>query len=119
MATEIVNAKITDVSITMADHGCLTYWLSLEGGVWGCGYGGYCIGKGYLGSENFSAENGWGLEAMMHIMNVVGVHKWEDLKGKYCRVEKGRLCDPIDKIGNITEDKWFDQREFFEAKRSN
>ena len=23
---EILNAKITDVSITMADHGCLTLW---------------------------------------------------------------------------------------------
>ena len=60
---EIKNAKITNVSITMSDHGCLTFWLTLEGGGWGCGYGGYCIGKGYLGAKEFTAENGDGLVA--------------------------------------------------------
>lgn len=108
----ILNAKITDVSITMADHGCLTFWIMLEGDTWGCGFGGYCIGKGYLGSEEFSAtENG--LIAMMRIMDVVGVEKWEDLKNKYCRVEVGGLGDSIKIIGNILKDKWFNISDFF------
>ena len=112
---EIKNAKITDTSITMADHGCLTFWILLEGGSWGCGFGGYCIGKGYLGAKEFAAENGDGLVAMMEIMDTVGVEKWEDLKGKYVRCEI-KWGDGITKIGNILKDRWFDIHEFFDRR---
>ncbi len=117
---EIKNAQITDVSISMADHGVLTFNLGIEGGGWGCYYGGYCIGHGYLGckDEEFEAVNGNGLVAMMRIMNVVGVAKWEDLKDKYVRVEIDGWGSPISKIGNIIEDKWFDIHEFFEERKN-
>lgn len=110
---EIQNAKITDVSISMAEHGVLTFWLGLEGGGWGCNYGGRCIGKGHRGADEFTADNGDGLVAMMEIMNVVGVDRWEDLKGKYVRCEIKGWGDGIDKIGNILNNQWFDIREFF------
>ena len=110
---EIKNAKISDVSISMADHGCLTFYLSLNGGSWGCNFGGYCIGNGCLGAKEFSATNGDGLVAMMKIMDVVGVHTWEDLKGKYIRCVVQGWGDTIDEIGNIMEDKWFNIRKFF------
>lgn len=110
----IENVKITDASITMADHGCLTFWLYLEGYGWGCGYGGYCIGKGYLGADEFTAADGNGLVAMMKIMDVVGVEKWEDLKGKYCRVQSESWGSPIKVIGNLIKDKWFDIQHFFD-----
>ena len=115
----IENVKIESVSLTMADHGCLTFWLAVQGNGWGVGIGGYCIGHGFLGADDdeIAAERGEGLEAMMHIMNVVGVEKWEDLKGKYCRVEKGSWGDPINKIGNLIEDRWFDLKEFFTEKQ--
>ena len=32
MLKQILNAKITGTSITMADHGCLTFWVTIEGG---------------------------------------------------------------------------------------
>ena len=117
MAKEIVNARITGTRISMADHGCLTFWVYLEGKGWGCGYGGYCIGRGYLGADEFSAENGHGLEAMMRIMDVVGVEKWDDLNGKYVRCELNYPgSQGIDVIGNIIKDKWFNIREFFAEK---
>ena len=93
--SEIRNAKITDTSISMGDHGCLTFRITLEGDAFGVSYGGYCIGHGFLGSDTFTAENGSGLVAMMRIMDVVGVEK----------------------IGNIIEDKWFDIDEFFKEYR--
>ena len=45
-------------------------------------------------------------------MNVVGVERFNDLTGKYIRVETNGN-GPIKKIGNIIEDKWFDYREFY------
>lgn len=118
MEKEIKNAKITKVSITMEDHGCLTFWVTLDGGGWGCGFGGYCIGHGAMGykPKEFTAT-GDGLVAMMRIMDTVGVHNWEDLNGKYVRCKVGRLGEGIDEIGNIIADKWFNIREFFEIDR--
>ena len=110
---EINNAKIINVSISMADHGCLTFMITLEGDVWGTCFGGYCIGKGYLGAKEFKAKSGAGLEAMMRIMDTVGVDTWEGLKGKYVRVQNNGWGSSIDCIGNLIEDKWFNIREFF------
>ena len=69
---EIENAKITSVSISMADHGCVTFWVTVEGSGWGCSIGGYCIGHGYLGADEFDGY-GKGIEAMARIMVTVGV----------------------------------------------
>ncbi len=115
--SEIKNVKIKNVSLTMADHACLTFYLLLEGDGWGISYGGYCIGHGYLHSKSFTALNGGGLVAMMRIMDTVGVERWEDLKDKYIRVVDEGWGSPIKKIGNIIEDKWFDIDEFFKNYR--
>ena len=109
---EIRNARIEDVTLSMVDHGVLTYGLTLDMGGLGCVYGGICIGKGYLGAKEFEGS-AKGLESLMRIMNVVGVERWEDLKGKYIRIEDPGWGGIVDKIGNIIEDKWFSQKEFF------
>ena len=93
---KVENVKITKVSLSMADHGCLTFDIFVS---------------------EFTAENGHGLEAMMHIMNVVGVDRWENLVGKYCRVQSDGWGSTIKVIGNIIEDKWFDLEKFFEEKK--
>ena len=111
MAVE--NAIIDKVTLTMADHGCLTYFVFFNLAKGGhAGIGGYCIGHGYLGADSFDGL-AKGLEAMMRIMDTVGVEKWEDLEGKYIRVETDGWGSRIHKIGNIIEDKWFDEEEFF------
>ena len=117
MAIEIMNAKITNVSLTMRDHGVLTFYLTLEGGGWGCNVGGYVIGKGFLGAEEFTGS-AKGIEAMMRIMDIVGVDRWEDLNGKYVRAEVEGWGGTIHKIGNIIKDKWFDMKVFFSEGES-
>ena len=114
MSTTIIeNAIITNVSISMQDHGCLTFNIMLEGAGWDCNYGGYCIGKGYLGANTFEAESGSRLVAMMKIMDTIGVERWEDLKGKYVRCKLNGWGGTIDEIGNIIKSKWFNVQEFF------
>lgn len=114
---EIINVKIINASLTMADHGCLTFLITVEGSGIGVSLGGYCIGHGYLGAKEFKSENGKGLVAMMRIMDVVGVTKWEDLKGKYCRIKSDGWGSRVTTIGNIIEDKWFDMEGFFQNER--
>lgn len=108
----IENAQIESVSLTMADHGCLTLELGLKGSGWGCMYGGYCLGKGYLGAKEFSGS-AKGLEAIMQIMNVIGVDDLFKAKGKYVRVATKGWGSTIKIIGNVIDDLWFDYEEFF------
>ena len=108
----IENAKITNVDLTMTDHGCLCLWLSLEGNGWCTNFSGRVIGKGYLGAKEFIGYEK-GTEEIMRIMDVVGVERFNDMKGKYIRAELNGWGSGINKIGNIIEDKWFDYNEFY------
>lgn len=104
------NAQITDVSLEINAHYYLTFSITLKGSGWGASFGGYNLaffnGTSFKGFEK-------GLEALTRIMDVVGVAKWEDIKGHYVRVkQEDRL---VVGIGNIIEDKWFEPREFFKG----
>lgn len=116
----IENALITNVDISMADHGCLTLAMMLEGSGWGVVYGGYCLGKGYLGADDdFFDGSAAGMEYLMRIMDTVGVEKFQDLKGKYVRVAAKGWGNSVKIIGNIINDKWFDAETFFADNKEN
>lgn len=116
----IENALITNVDLSMADHGCLTLAMTLEGSGWGVVYGGYCLGKGYLDADDdFFDGSSSGMEYLMRIMDTVGVEKFQDLKGKYVRVAAKGWGNPVKIIGNIINDKWFDAETFFADKKEN
>ena len=53
------------------------------------------------------------MEVISAILDVVGVDKWEDLKGRYIRIKDNGWGSTVDEIGNLMEDKWFNIREFF------
>lgn len=112
---KIINMKITNVSLSMADHGCLTFGLTLKGECFSVVYGGYCIGHGYLGADEFKG-NQYGIECLMRIMDTVGVERWEDMKDKYVRIVDNGWGSTITTIGHIIEDKWFDIKDFFKNK---
>lgn len=116
----IENALIEKVDLSMADHGCLTLAMTLQGGGWGVVYGGYCLGKGYLGADDdFFDGSAAGMEYLMRIMDTVGVERFQDLKGKYVRVATKGWGDQVKIIGNILKDKWFDAETFFIDKKEN
>lgn len=115
---EIKNALITSVSMNMKNHCRLTLDIVLEGNGWGVCYGGYCIGKGYLGADDdFWEGSKVGMEAVMRIMDTIGVSALEDAKGKYVRVATKGWGDTVKIIGNIVKDKWFDYKSFFEEAK--
>lgn len=115
----VQNAKITNVSLNTKDYGCLTLAMVLEGcGGGGVVYGGYCLGKGYLGAEEFEGS-AKGMEAIMRIMNVVGVSDLLDMKDKYIRVATKGWGSTVKIIGNIINDIWFDYETFFKGEKSD
>ena len=112
---KIENAKITSVDLSIADHGVATLRLVLEGAGWGCVYGGYVLGKGYLGADKFEGS-AKGMESIIRIMDVVGVEQFNDMTGKIVRVATTGWADSIKIIGNVLSDKWFDIDSFFKDK---
>ena len=115
---KIENAVIQDVDLSMADHGCLTLTMTLDGGGWGVVYGGYCLGKGYLGADDdFFSGSAAGMEYLIRIMDTVGVERFQNLKGKYVRVATKGWGGSVKIIGNIIKDQWFDVETFFSDKK--
>jgi hypothetical protein len=92
---EIKNAKITSTMLGFEDHGFLTWFLHLDFGNSGVGFGGYA-----LGGDNTD-------KVIRAILETVGVETWEDLKGKYVRVKGGEWGKKVEAVGNVLEEKWF------------
>lgn len=108
---EIKNAQITGTMLGREDHGIMTFVIYIKFEDAQCGIGGYCLDY-YDGSIEQRVYSAKGMEAISRILEVVGVDTWEELKDRYIRVKKnGR--SPIDEIGNLMEEKWFNLREFF------
>lgn len=109
---EIKNAKITSTMLGREEHGIMTFMIFVEFQGTGCGVGGYAIDQydSKIKKRVFMVK---GLEAISEILNVVGVNKWEDLKGKYVRVKDNGWGSCIYEIGNLMEDKWFNLKTFF------
>ena len=113
----IENATITKVDLSMADHGCLTLSMVLDGGGWACVYGGYVLGKGYVGaSDEFFEGSKKGMESIMRIMDVLDCDTFNQMKGKIIRVATEGLGSSIKIIGNAINNKWFDAESFFEEE---
>ena len=109
---EIRNAKITGTMLGREDHGILTFFIDVEFGSAVCGVGGYALDY-YDSDTKRRVYSPRSMEAISRIMETVGVAKWEDLTGKYIRVKDNGWGSPIDEIGNLMEEKWFNLREFF------
>lgn len=81
--------------------------------------GGYCLGNIYPDSYDKDSYEGSaaGMEVIMRIMDIVGVSRLEDMKGKYVRVATKKWGDTVKIIGNIIKDRWFDYQSFYADKK--
>lgn len=109
---KIKNARICSTMLGREDHGIMTFMICIAADGFTCGVGGYCLDEFDPATRTrvFRAES---MEAISKVLEVVGVDKWEDLPGKYIRIEYNGLGSTATKIGNIIEEKWLDLEEFF------
>lgn len=112
----IENAQIKSVDFSLSS-GNFIFYMILKGNGIGDNRTYFCsrpIGKNdrdeISGNEN-------GIEYILRIMDVVGVSRFNDMKGKYVRVALKGWGDSVEIIGNIIENKWFDQKAFFDEKK--
>ena len=108
----IVNAEITGTFLGREDHSIMTFTIYVRTNAYHCGVGGYALDR-YDREHDTRVFTAKGLEAISKILDVVGVDKWEDLPRKNIRVIDDGWGKPINEIGNLMEDKWFNLREFF------
>lgn len=109
------NAKITATELGF-NNGILTFNLTLQGDGWGVEFGNYALDE-YSEVSNKRLPTAKGFEVITNILKVVGVESWEDLPGKFVRVEDMRLGSKCTGIGNIMKNKWFDIEKFFEETK--
>lgn len=110
--TEVENARITSTHLGLEDHGIFTFWLHLDYGSSGQGYGGYGLGS-YKQGDSHGLD--FGMATIQRVMQVVGVEKWEDLPGKYVRTEHN--WTRVTRIGNILKDDWLDLEDLAQEFR--
>jgi hypothetical protein len=108
---EIKNAVIESATLTTADIGLLTAYVYLDYGVSGQGFGGYAL---YLPKSfaNSRIETIAG-HFIYRVMEIAGVQRWEDLKGKTIRVKSD--FSSIYAIGHIVKDDWFSPSEEYKT----
>jgi hypothetical protein len=94
---QIRNAIITDADLD-TERG-LTYWITLDYGGAGQAFGGYQLG----GPSRFTEL------AITRLMDVVGVGRWSELKGKAVRADA--TGGKVFRLGNHLRDKWIDLEE--------
>jgi hypothetical protein len=110
MSIETKNAIITGATITNDDHGCLSAWVYLDYEGTGQGFGGYVLylPKDFTHSTN---QRNYAGHFIWRVMEVAGVSRWDDLKGKTVRVQASP--NEVHAIGHIVKNDWFNPTEEF------
>ena len=111
---EILNAQITSTKLGREDHGIMTFMIFVKTESYSVGVGGFALDQ-YSRETKDRIFSATGLEAISKILEIVGVDNWEDLPGKYIRIKDNGLGTPIEEIGNLIEDKWFNIGKFFRS----
>lgn len=111
--TKIVkNAEITSTFLGREEHGILTSYIIVRGEGFSVSIGGYVLDT-FDEIQNKRVATSQGFELIDRILKTIGVSSWEDLVGKFIRIETDGPGSRVTKIGNVIKDEWFDFEEFF------
>ena len=115
------NATIESTMLGVEDHGCFTFYLYLDYGGAGQGFGGHVLDEPLRDPDvpdikdwerrdggRFVRRRGtaYGADAIMQVLTTLKVGTWEKLPGTPCRVRSGH--DRVHAIGHYLEDRWLD-----------
>ena len=109
---EIRNAIIERAILSNEVYGCLTSWLELDyGNSVVQSFGGFTL---YVPIDNkFHKIESVAGHFIFRIMEIAGVNKWEELRGKPIRVKCTSL--KVQAIGHFINDDWFDPEVDFSS----
>ena len=99
----VKNAVIKNVSLGFEDHGFLTFYIYLDYGGEGQAIGGICV------TNNGEPDSFGAFMACM--LKAFKVSKWEDLKGKSCRVLSDE--NKVHEVSHFIHDTWFNIHKFY------
>ena len=116
---EIKNYRIASTYLGYTADGIFTFYLRLKGadGIY-TSVGGYALDSpdtlstGTLTKRILTVK---GATLIAKILDTVGVANWEELNGRYIRIEDNGLGRYITKFGNLIEDKWIDLDDYFKG----
>ncbi len=107
------NAKITSTSLGKVAHGTMSFYIGLKySDSSGQSFGGYGLDTPIKDKDgNFIRRQGtdYGLDAIIQVLDAVGVDTWEELIGKSIRVRAEH--NKVHAIGHYLEDNWYDIEE--------
>ena len=109
-----MRAIITDTFLGREDHGILTFSLGLYISGVHKEFGGFALDSFDFATKTRS-YNPKGLEAIAHVLDTVGVATWDQLTGKEIRI-KNTDHGPIYEIGHVSEERWFNLKNFFSTR---
>lgn len=101
----IENAIIDGTMLGVEDHGIITCFVFVKFDGAGAGFGGYAMDT-YDKALDRRVGTAYGMEFIARILSVVGVEKWEDLKGKPVRVKSGGLGGRVTDLGHFIKNEW-------------
>lgn len=109
---ETLNAQINTSRLGFISNGIFSFCLTLtiQGGG-AVNIGGYVMDS-YDKEKEKRIGTAYGMDLVMRILEVVGVKTWEELEGKYIRINNVRLGDSVTKIGNLMKEDWVDFETF-------
>jgi hypothetical protein len=103
---ETRNAVITDAIIEIEDHGLLSVYVVLD-----YGSSAQVFGRGVYAPKSGMNGKNYAGHFIYRVLEVAGVCKWEQLKGKTVRVTGDSRR--IEAIGHIIADVWFNPDKEF------
>ena len=101
-----VNAEITHTRLGIEGHGIFTFFITLKLENGNIGFGNFALDERKINEEKRTGTE-FGMNTIMRLLEVVGVGSWEELKGKYIRVNEIKLGEEVVWIGNLINDDWF------------
>lgn len=112
---KIENAIIESTFLGYEDHGILTFVIGLKGACFSVGFGNVALDQ-WSEKEGRRVAQPKSMDCIAKILEVVGVDRWEDLKGKHVRIAFNDLGSTVTRIGHIIENKWLDLEQVFEEE---